>query len=195
MAPLRDRPGSLRGCARTSSGVPSAILRPKFSATTLSEMLITRLMWCSTSSTVVRRRSRMSRISRPSALTSSWLRPAAGSSSSSSFGSLASARASSTRFCIGNGSAATGVSASASRPTKWTSSRARSVVARSSRGDAGQAQRVGEEAARGAAMAADHHVVEHAHLREQGDVLERAADAERGDAMARHARAAAGRRR
>src|SRR5699024_5064367 len=34
---------------RTSSGVPSAIFRPKSSATTLSDTLITRFMWCSTS--------------------------------------------------------------------------------------------------------------------------------------------------
>ena len=53
----------------------------------------------------------MSRISAPSAPTSSWLRPPAGSSSSSSFGSAASARASSTRFCVPKGKAATGVSA------------------------------------------------------------------------------------
>ncbi len=35
-------------------------------------------------------------------------------------------------------------------------------------------------------MVADHHVVEHAHAAEQGQVLEGAADAERGNAMARH---------
>jgi hypothetical protein len=45
--------------------VPSAILRPKFSATMLVGHAITRLMWCSTSSTVMPMRSRMSRISRP----------------------------------------------------------------------------------------------------------------------------------
>jgi hypothetical protein len=43
--------------------VPSAIFLPKFSATTWSDTLITRLMWCSTSSTVMPSRSRMSRIS------------------------------------------------------------------------------------------------------------------------------------
>src|SRR5205085_809764 len=34
--------------ACTSAGVPSAILRPKSSATTWSDTFITRLMWCST---------------------------------------------------------------------------------------------------------------------------------------------------
>ena len=40
------------GFVRTSAGVPSAILRPKLSTLTWSEIRITRLMWCSTSSTV-----------------------------------------------------------------------------------------------------------------------------------------------
>jgi hypothetical protein len=48
-----------------------------------------------------------------------------------------------------------------------------------------QAQGVGDEAGRGAAVAADLDVVEHAHAVEQGDVLEGAADAELGDDMAR----------
>ena len=40
-----------RGSSRTSAGVPSAILLPKSSTTTLSEIAITIAMWCSTSST------------------------------------------------------------------------------------------------------------------------------------------------
>ena len=52
----QGRPCISSGCARTSAGVPSAICRPKLSATTRSEMRITRLMWCSTSSTVSAKR-------------------------------------------------------------------------------------------------------------------------------------------
>src|SRR4029079_8130787 len=80
------------GCFCTSAGLPSAIFLPKFSATTRSEMLITRLMWCSTRSTVSEILSRMSLIRRRSAPTSSCFRPLAGSSSNRSFVSAASAR-------------------------------------------------------------------------------------------------------
>ena len=55
-------------------------------------------------------------------------------------------------------------------------------------GGVGQAQRRGEKAAARAAVAPDHHVLEHAHRAEQREVLERAPDAERGDAMARDAK-------
>ena len=71
------------------------------------------------------------------------------------------------------------------RSMKAMSSRARSVMRRSSGADRGQAQGVGDEAGRGAAVAADLDVVEHAHAVEQGDVLEGAADAELGDGVAR----------
>ena len=47
-----------------------------------------------------------------------------------------------------------------------------------------QAQRVGDEARRGAAVAADLDVVEHGHAVEQRHVLERAADAELRDGVA-----------
>src|ERR671924_249037 len=40
------------GSSRTAAGAPSASLRPKSSTTTLSDMRMTRPMWCSTSSTV-----------------------------------------------------------------------------------------------------------------------------------------------
>ena len=43
-APARDRPGSPPASSRTRAGGPSAILRPKFSATTVSEIDMTRLM-------------------------------------------------------------------------------------------------------------------------------------------------------
>ena len=94
------------GFARTSSGVPSAILRPKLSTLTWSEIRITRLMWCSTSSTVSSWSSRSRRMKSPSSSTSSWLSPPAGSSSRRSRGFAASARAISTRFWIPYGSAA-----------------------------------------------------------------------------------------
>src|SRR5579859_3372753 len=121
------------GCARTSSGAPSAILRPKLSATTRSEMLMTRPMWCSTRSTVRRRRSQILRMSARRPATSSWLRPLAGSSRSSRLGSEASARASSTRFCEPNDKSETGTSASASSSSRRISSRALLSVERSSR--------------------------------------------------------------
>src|ERR1700716_2375366 len=57
---------------------------------------------------VTLRWSRIRRISSPSAWTSSWLRPPAGSSSSRIFGSAASARARSTRFWGPNGGAGMG---------------------------------------------------------------------------------------
>jgi len=53
---------------------------------------MTRLIWCSTSRIVMPRSSRMRRMSVPRVATSEWLRPPAGSSSSRSFGRLASAR-------------------------------------------------------------------------------------------------------
>ena len=177
------------GCALRPA-CPAAIARPKLSATTRSEMLITRLMWCSTSSTVSLKRSRSSRISAPSLPTSSWFRPLAGSSSSRSLGSAASARASSTRFCVPKGRSATRVAAAASRPSSASSARAFCAAPRSLSHRVGQAQRVGEEPAARAAVAADHDVVEHRHGAKQRQVLERAADAERGDAVARHRRGA-----
>src|ERR1700730_328640 len=146
----------------TSAGVPSAILRPKSRATTRSHTDMTRFMWCSTSSTVTWRSSRMRRIRRPRPSTSTWLRPPAGSSSSNSLGLTASARASSTRFCQPNG-------------------RSAALLAR----DPGQVQRVAEEIAAGKAMAADPHVVDHRHAGEQREVLERAADADLDHAMGR----------
>src|SRR4029079_12560972 len=47
-----------------------------------------------------------------------------------------------------------------------------------------QPQRVGDEARRGAALAADLDVIQHRHAVEKGHVLERAADAETWDRMA-----------
>ena len=97
----RGRPRSRSGRSDTSAGVPSAILRPKSSTTTLSEMPITMCMWCSTSSTVSWCRSReLSGSSSASSSTSAWVRPLAGSSSSSSAGSRPCARAISMRLSV-----------------------------------------------------------------------------------------------
>ena len=59
---------------------------------------------------------RICRIVVPSASTSSWLSPQAGSSSRRSFGEEMSARASSTRFCVPKDRSATRVCATSSRP-------------------------------------------------------------------------------
>src|SRR5436190_7619698 len=92
------------GLVRTSAGVPSAIVRPKSRTCTRSAMLITRPMWCSTSSTVRSKSACSLRMNAARSWTSSWLRPPAGSSRRSSRGEDASARASSTRFCVPYGS-------------------------------------------------------------------------------------------
>ena len=84
----------------TSAGVPSAIFRPKSSTTTLSEMPMTSCMWCSTSSTVSPKWSRNPLIVAPRWSTSAWVSPDAGSSSSSSVGLAAIARASSMRLSV-----------------------------------------------------------------------------------------------
>ena len=76
------------GSRCTSAGVPSAIFLPKSSATTWSETRITRFMWCSTSRSVSRTASRMRAAARQARRPRSWFSPPAGSSSSSSFGSL-----------------------------------------------------------------------------------------------------------
>ena len=78
---------------------------------------MTMFMWCSTSTTVSSKRSRRSRITSPRAATSLWVSPLAGSSSISSLGCDASARASSIRLSVPYGSPAAGCSA------RWASSR------------------------------------------------------------------------
>ncbi len=69
--------------------------------------------------------------------TSSWLIPPAGSSSSSRRGFATSARASSTRFCVPNGSAATGADARRLSPTKSIISIARFLASASERSAVG----------------------------------------------------------
>ena len=147
---------------------------------------MTRCMWCSTSSTVTWRSSRMRRISPPSSATSlvsRARRPARRAAAAS--GRAASARASSTRLRVPSGRPAAGRSATSRRSSMSSSAQAVSVSAASWRRVAGQAQRVGQEIAAAARMPADPHVVEHALRAEQRQVLEGARDADLGDAMRR----------
>src|SRR5438046_1061615 len=82
--------------ACTSRGVPSAIVSPWFIASTRSDTFDTRLMSCSTISTVTPSSCWMSRTQNTMSSVSSTLSPDDGSSSSSNLGSVHSARASST---------------------------------------------------------------------------------------------------
>ncbi len=144
---------------------------------------MTRLMWCSTRSTVTPRRSRIARRMAPRVATSSWLRPPAGSSTSRSLGLPARARASSTRLSVPNGRPAAGCAATRSSSRKPMTSIAASRIIRSSRRTDGRRSALLRKSLRGARVHADHHVLEHGHAREQREVLERAADAERGHVM------------
>ncbi|QTK80537.1 hypothetical protein AT6N2_C3020 [Agrobacterium tumefaciens] len=85
------------GLAITSLGGPSAIFSPKFNTRSRSATAMIALSTCSIQ-TIVMLRCLMRRTSATSWRASSSVRPPAISSSSSSFGSLASARASSSRF-------------------------------------------------------------------------------------------------
>ena len=91
---LPDRPAITSGCVWMCAGVPSAILRPKLSATTWSGHAHHQAHVVLDQQHGDARGDRGCRGSASSsAVSSSWFRPAAGSSSSSSFGSAASARA------------------------------------------------------------------------------------------------------
>src|SRR6478736_4264822 len=99
------------GSARTAAGAPSAIFAPWSITTTRSQMLITTFMSCSTSRMEMPKRCWMSRISRVSSPFSVGFMPAAGSSSSSSFGRVASARTISSRRWLPYGRLRAGSSA------------------------------------------------------------------------------------
>ena len=118
--------------------------------------------------------------------TSSWLSPPAGSSSSSRVGSLASARASSTRLRVPNGSSSTLSDATCSSPSMAISSSIRCASARSSVCTRGKPQRIRQKPAVGTAMRADHDVAAHRHGAKQREILKCPADPERGDPMTRH---------
>ena len=100
--------------------------------------------------------------------TSSWLRPPAGSSSSRRRGSATSARASSMRLSVPNGSPEAGRSARSSISTYSRTSR-----------DAGPGAP--------ARVRSDEDVLEHRHRREELDVLERSRDAAPDDPVRRRA--------
>src|SRR5436190_11270913 len=91
----------------TSAGVPSASIWPWFMASTRSETFETRVMSCSTISTVMPSSARMSSIQNAMSSLSSTFRPDDGSSRRISFGSVQSARASSTTLRTPYGSPAT----------------------------------------------------------------------------------------
>ena len=94
--PSPGRPRSRRDAFCTSRGVPMASTSPWFMASTRSDTLDTSVMSCSTISTVMPSSCLMSWIQKAMSSVSSTFRPDEGSSSSSSLGSVHSARASST---------------------------------------------------------------------------------------------------
>ena len=86
-----------RGFVRTSAGAPSAIFSPWSSTVMCSDTPMTTFMSCSIRTIVMPRSSRSLRMNCVSSSDSCGFMPAVGSSSSSSFGMLASARAISNR--------------------------------------------------------------------------------------------------
>src|SRR5258707_6623332 len=118
------------GLAVTSRGLPRAISLPWWNTTTrLASAMITSMM-CSTMTSVMPERW-MSRTRSIASCTSRWVRPAMASSSSKTLGSVASARAISSRLRPGVPSERAGASANLLRPTR--SSTARDLVSASAR--------------------------------------------------------------
>ena len=152
------------GSLCTSAGVPSAILRPKFTTVMVSEMFITRPMSCSTSKTVSLNRSRTFRRSSANACVSEVLSPDAGSSRRSSSGSRARARALHVHEAEEFHELLGLVADQALLPVdEWE----------------GEAFR--EDTGPHVAVPCDQDVVERAHAAEELDVLEGARDPEAGD--------------
>ena len=174
----RDRPTAPRTSARTAAGAPSTSLEPKFITTSRSTSFITKSMSCSTIR-IVTPSPRSLRSSSPSACFSLRRRPAAGSSSTSSTGSAASARAISRMRCVPSGRLP------ASSCAALGQADARRAGAAPRRGSA--PPRGGPAAARRRAarrgvrrVRAERDVVEQAHLRPQLHVLEGARHARAG---------------
>src|SRR5258708_11863103 len=118
------------GLAVTSRGLPRAISLPWWNTTTrLASDMMTSMM-CSTITSVIPERW-MSRTRSIASCTSRWVRPAIASSSSRTFGSVASARAISSRLRPGVPSDRAGASASLLMPTR--SSTARDLASASAR--------------------------------------------------------------
>src|SRR5215218_9627216 len=111
------------GLAVTSRGLPRAISLPWWNTTTrLASDMMTSMM-CSTMTSVMPERW-MSRTRSIASFTSCWVRPAIASSSSSTLGSVASARAISSRLRPGVPSERAGASASRLMPTRSSTARA-----------------------------------------------------------------------
>src|SRR2546422_383981 len=140
--PLHDRPAladqydagrdrRMRRAARELRGVPRAITLPKLSTVTRSHSSITSRTLCSMSSTA-RPSFATSRTSRATAAASFGFMPAVGSSSSTSLGCAARARAISTRRCSPYERLNARVSARSRIPTRASPASAASRAARSS---------------------------------------------------------------
>src|SRR6185369_7997857 len=111
------------GLAVTSRGLPRAISLPWWNTTTrLASDMMTSMM-CSTMTSVMPERW-MSRTRSIASFTSCWVRPAIASSSSNTLGSVASARAISSRLRPGVPSERAGASASLIMPTRSSTARA-----------------------------------------------------------------------
>ena len=184
-----------RGSFCTSAGVPSAILRPKSIATTLSEMPITIAMWCSTSSTVSPNSSRIA-LDRLAELVDLAVGEAGRRLVQQQERGLrrqrpgdleALQRAERQAGRRAEGEVRRGRGARAARRR---SSRVRPLLVPGRR----CAARPRTKPTVPWLWAPDHHVLEQRHRREQRQVLERAGDAELGDAVRRQRRAGRARR-
>ena len=182
----RDRPRSRPDAHCTSRGVPSASTSPWFIASTRSDTFDTSVMSCSTISTVMPSSCWMSWIQNAMSSVSSTLRPDDGSSSSSSFGSVHSARASSTTLRTPYGRPATIESRWCCRSSRSITRSTFSRAAISARRAFGVKSSSLPQAGAAVRVAADQQVLQHGRVLEQLDVLERARDAERGDLVRRH---------
>ncbi len=146
-------------------------------------------MWCSTSSTVSPRVSRSCLMTLASSSTSLCVRPLAGSSSSSSFGSLTDRPGQLDALQRAEGQARGG-HAGVARQVQLLQDAVRLLAHLPLLAADTDLQRRLQEAHLGAAVHADHHVVEDAQSAPEGEVLERAADADAGDLVRRRAPAA-----
>ena len=182
------RRGSRRGSPCTSAGVPSAILRPKSSATTWSDTRITRFMWCSTSRMVS-----SSSLADLAQQRAAARRPPRGSGRRPARRAAAAwagspARApSSTRFCVPKGrSGDRRVGHRAEAPAARSARRRAPRSCASSRRTQRQAQRVARGSRCACGSAPPTMMFWRTLMRaEQRQVLEGAADAQRRDAVRR----------
>ena len=163
-----------------TSGVPSAIVRPKSSATMRSQVCRISGTSCSTTSTPIPRRRATARIAPPSSADSLVSRPAAGSSSSSTAGSVTSARAMPTRRatpCDNDDGRTSSTSPSCELLDD--------LVHQRGRRRAPGTEQVGEVAPPRLVVGRDEQVLAHRHLLEQLDGLPRPHDAGAGPPLDR----------